>query len=495
MPAGLLRACLAAAVASIACASVARAADVAATEDVAAAPLTFNSQDGNSPNGVSGPRSNFFTYGADAGIGYSDNVTETSTDKRSDEMLVEGVQLAGIEQSARFQGAVLGDLEHLNYLQGTYSPEVIGNFGGYASYALVPDFVRWMAQDSFGQGLVDPFASQAPGNLENINTITTGPTFTIPLGTLTLLNVSARYSRVSYQVSPLDSNDYGGALSLTRLLSARSRISFNVQSERYDYTDPINPSYDQREAFARYDIQGARTHITVDAGYDQIRGPQQLDSGGALARLGVSRTIAEGSVVSLSAGREPSNSATFLAQNQAVSGISLQATSGQQTATPFTNEYETLAWSFNRRRTELSLNLSHYRQVYDGQSNLDETVTSAGARLNRVVSPGWTAGLFLDYSKQSFAQQVSAQQSGNFTEEHAGANVRWQLARKLGLTLEYDHYHRDSDLALYSFSENRVWVRVHYGSATQNGPLGSGDQSAAMSVINTERFNIPAPVH
>jgi hypothetical protein len=512
MSADLLRACVA--LASIACASVASAADVtqaatgatgtpgansAATGDVPAAPTTFGpggvSPAGASPGDVGVARTNFFTYGADAGIGYSDNITETSTDKRSDEILAEGIQLAGLEQGARFQGAVLADLEHLNYLQGTYSPEVIGNFGGYAAYALVPDFVRWMAQDSFGQGLVDPFASQSPGNLENINTITTGPTFTIPLGNLTLLNVSARYSRVSYQVSPLDNNDYGGAVTLTRLLSARSSISFNVQSERYDYTDPINPSYDQREAFARYDIQGARTRITVDAGYDQIRGPQQLDSSGVLGRLRVSRTLAEGSVLSISAGREPSNSSSFLAQNQAVSGIGLQATSGQQTATPFSNEYETLGWSFSRRRTTLSLILSHYEQIYDGQSILDQSYTSGGVHLSRLMYPGWTVGLFADYSKESFAQQLAAQQSGNYTEEHGGANVRWQLARKLALTFEYDHYHRNSDLVLYSFSENRVWMRVQYGTGAPNGSLGTGSESAALGVINTDRFNIPAPTH
>jgi len=476
------------------CASVANGAEVTTGNtggDVPASPATISQYGANGP---AAPR-NFFTYGADAGVGYSDNITETATNQHSDEMLSLGVQLAGLEQGARLQGAVLGELEHLNYLQGTYRPEVIGNLGGYASYAVVPDFVHWVAQDSFGQGLIDPFVSQSPGNLENINTFTTGPTFTIPIGYLTLLNVSARYTRVNYQVSPLDSNDYGGAVSLTRLLSAHSRISVNVQDERYDYTNAINPSYSQREAFVRYDIQGARTHIAADLGYEQIRGPQVLDSSGLLGRLAITRTLAEGSVASLSAGREPSSSSNFLTQYQAVSGVGLQVTPGQQTAIPFTNEYESLGWSFTRRRTTLTLGLSHYLEVYDGHSELDQTVTSAGARLNRMVYPGWTAGVFFDYSRESFAQRVAAQQAGNYSQDHAGASLRWQLDRKLGLTFEYDHYKRNSDLALYNFSENRVWVRLHYGSVNLNGPLGSGNESAAMDLINTGRFDIPTPAH
>ena len=504
VPAGIVRACVA--VTAIACASVASAADVttgtggtapaASTNTTATTGNDTATSDSTAPAagiipyGVSTRPNNFFTYGADAGIGYSDNITETSTDKKSDEILGIGVQLAGLEQSARFQGSVLADLEHVNYLQGTFSPQVIGNFAGYGSYALVPDFLHWMAQDSYGQGLIDPFASQSPGNLEYINSITTGPTFTIPLSTLTMLNVSARYTRVTYQVSPLDNNDYGGSLSLTQLLSARSRISVNVQTQRFDYTDPINPSYDQREAFVRYDVEGARTRIDVDAGYDQIRG-DQLNSNGSEVRLNISRTLAEGSVLSLSAGRDPSNSSSFLAQAQGVNGIGLQATSGRQAATPFTNDYQSLAWSFIRRRTTLSFALSHYQEVYDGQSVLDETSSSASVRVSRIVYPGWTVGLIGEYTKQEFSPQLG----GNYNQEHGGLNLKWQMARKLALLFEYDHYNRDSDIALFTYSENRIWVKLLYGSEAQNGAVGAGDQAAALSLINTDPFNIPAPAH
>jgi hypothetical protein len=495
--AGLVRACVvlaSVASASLAYADVPTAAAASTntpgsnpvTTDATGAPTTF----GGTNDTVAGTRSNFFTYGADVGVGYSDNITETATDKRSDEMLGVGVQVSGLDQNARFQGAVLGDLEHVNYLQGTFSPQIIGNFAGYASYALVPDFLHWMAQESLGEGLVDPFASESPGNLENINTITTGPSLTLPLDALTLLTVSARYSRVSYQVSPLDNNDYGGSLALTRLLSARSRISFNVQSERYEYTDPINPSYDQREAFLRYDIQGARTHIAFDAGYDQIRG-HQLDSSGLLARISASRTIAPGSVLSISAGREPSNSAAFVGQSQSVSGIGLQTTPGLQTAIPFTNEYETLGWSFNRRRTTLNITLTHYQQIFQGQSVLDQAITSADVRVSRILYPGWIASLYVDYSKQSFAQQT-----GGYHQEHGGMNLKWQMARKLALTFEYDRYDRNSSLALYSFAENRVWVRLQYGTGMPNSSLGgSSSDSSVMSVAKPDPFTIPMPSH
>lgn len=499
---GLQFACVAAA--SFVCASVASAADVESANVGSATADTTQAQPsaGATPNppatapqgyaaiGLSTPPKNFFTYGADTGIGYSDNITESSNDKRGDEMLGIGVQLAGLEQSARFQGGVLADLEHVNYLQGTFSPQLIGNFAGYGSYALIPDYIHWMAQDSFGQGLIDPFASQSPGNLENINTLTTGPTFSIPLSALTMLNVSARYSRVSYQVSPLDSNDYGGSVSLAHLLSARSRISVNIQDERYEYTDPINPSYQDREVYVRYDIQGARTHIDADVGYDQVRG-SDLSSNGVLARLSISRTIAEGSVVSLSAGRDTSNSSSFLTQSQSVTGIGLQTTSGRQTATPFTNQYESLSWGLVRRRTTFSFGVAHYLQLYDGQSSLDNTITSGSARVSRVVYPGWSVGLAGEYSKNIF----SPLSGGNYTQKQGGLNVKWQMARKLALSFEYDHFIRNSE-AQFNYTENRVWVRIQYGSSTPGGPMGgSSSDAAALGVARPDPFNIPSPTH
>jgi hypothetical protein len=136
--------------------------------------------------------------------------------------------------------------------------------------------------------------------------------------------------------------------------------------------------------------------------------------------------------------------------------------------------------------------VSHYQQVYDGQSILNETMSSAAVRVSRVVYPGWTVGLIGEYSKQSFSPLLG----GNYNQEHGGLNLKWQMARKLALLFEYDHYNRDSDEAIFTYSENRLWVKLLYGSSAQNGAMGGGsDQAAALSLINTDPFNIPAPAH
>jgi hypothetical protein len=406
-------------------------------------------------------RTGVFAYNADAGIGATDNITQTATPKITDEMAELGLQFTGLKLGSRLQAAAAGDLQYLDFVHNTYSREVIGNFSGMASFAVIPEYFRWTLTDSFGQGLVDPFVSATPGNRENINSIATGPAVTVPLGGHTFLSVTAGYDHMSYEVSPLDNNQYSGSISLARLLSQLSRISIVAQSTRFDFRDPINPNYDQREAYVRYDVAGARTKLWAEAGYVQSKGTQ-LDTRGFLGRLSLTRTLAADSILNLTAGREESNSGAFLTQLQNVNGIGLEVTPGQQTSAPFTNNYVTGSWQFIRRRTTMTLSVSRFKQAYANQSALDQTLNGADARLSRILSPTWSAGVYVAYSKQTYQLP-----SENATEWRGGAEVNWQLGRLLALRLQYQHDKRDSGQALYTYSANTVFLRLQFGDARQ----------------------------
>jgi hypothetical protein len=423
-------------------------------------------------------RANEFNYGADAGIGYTDNIAQT-TNKISEEIAEVGVQFSGIEQTSRLQADVVGDLEHLDFLRDTYSPEVIGNLNGFASFALIPEYLKWSLQDYFGQGVTDPLAPATPENREAINTATTGPTVTLPLSSHELLSLTGGYSLVTYQTSPLNSNQFSGGVTFTELLSQLSRVSFSVDDKRIDFQDAINPDYDQRDAYIRYQATGARTRLIVDAGYDQLRGAQSLNAGGFLGRVTVVRTLAAQSLLTITAGREFSNSSSFIGQSQNVNGIGLQATTGLQTSTPFSNNYVTGAWTFTRPRTSFSVLASHFQQTYQGDSALDQTLTTGGVHVTRVLFPTWSAGLYGQYSKQTF----SVQTGGDYRQVDGGVDVKWQLGRLFSLALQYQYYKRDGDLAVYNVSESRVFLRFQYGSGALRGSLTQGGLTPADSSL------------
>jgi hypothetical protein len=435
-----------------------------------------------------------FNYGADLGIGYTDNINQ-SANKVSEEIAEEGVQFSGLEQSSRLQAEVVGDLEHLNFLQGTNSPEVIGNLNGFASFALIPEYLKWSLQDYFGQGQTDPFAPPSPSNREDINSVSTGPTLTLPLNTHELVSLSGGYTLVTYQTSPLSSNQFNGGFSFTELLSQLSRVSFNVDDRRYDFqNDTLNPDYDQRDVYVRYQATGARTRLIADLGYDQIRGDEELNAGGFLGRLTVIRTLAAQSTLTVTAGREFSSSSSFVSQSQSVSGVGLGTTPGQQVSAPFTNQYVTGTWTFNRPRTTFSVLVSRYQQIYQGDDGIDQTLTSAGAHVTRILFPAWSAGLSADYLKDTYA----AQAGGSYRQVDGGVDVKWQLGRKFSLALTYQYYKRNGEMALYNVSENRAFLRLQYGSAALRGSLiqgglTPGDSSLAVPFDPTQ-MRVPTPL-
>src|ERR1700677_2328168 len=212
-----------------------------------------------------------FTYGADVGIGETDNVTLSSTDKISQTIAITDLDFSVNEQSRLLAAQAKGDFSFLDYLQGAYGTQLIGRFDGSGSFAVVPEHVLWILQDDYGQAAVDPYTAVTPNNLENVNYFTTGPKFMTRFGALNFATLDLRYSRATYSGSPFDSNRASAGLAFGRQISAGGSVSLNVASERVMFQDTsANTDFLRSSAFVRYQLNGARTDIEVDLGATKI---------------------------------------------------------------------------------------------------------------------------------------------------------------------------------------------------------------------------------
>ncbi len=146
------------------------------------------------------------TYGVDAGVGETDNVTMVHGGKVSQTMAVADADFDYHEQSSRLNVDAKGNFTFLDYLQNAYHDELLGRFDGNANLALIPEKLTWMLQDNFGKMAIDPFTPVTPTNIENVNYVSTGPDLALRFGGLSFLNISARVSRVQYQTSPFSSD-------------------------------------------------------------------------------------------------------------------------------------------------------------------------------------------------------------------------------------------------------------------------------------------------
>jgi hypothetical protein len=359
------------------------------------------------------------------------------------------------------QARSVADLAYFHYLDDTYDSEVIGNLAADARFTLVPERIEWVVADNFGQVLMDPFAPTTPDNRENINVFSTGPGFTLPMGRQNFLRLDGRYSLVSYEESPFDSDSVSAQVAVGHAFSAASRVSLNGRREEISFReDDLDADYDQTEAFIRFAADGARTHLTVDAGYSEVEPEGEDSQDGMLLRLDASRRLSGASTAVLRAGREFVNSGSAFAAAQTSSSVSLNAVPGRQSEEPFTRDYASLGWSFARNRTSLSLALAWSEDSYEdvADPSLDQNLLSLGAQFSRQISSRTSVNLQARYGEGEF-------EAGPDYEEVAGSvGVSFQVSRRIVLGLMYDYYQRDSDDPINEGTENRIWLSIGYGN-------------------------------
>jgi hypothetical protein len=405
-------------------------------------------------------------YEVTVGIGESDNIALQPHGGPSETIGMQGVDFTWHDRRPRLDADIDGAVSYLEYLHHTFGNQVIGNVIGDVRATLVPELLFWDVADNFGQGRVNSLSALTPENRENINYFSTGPELALPLGSTTLLDISAHYAKVNYQVSPLSGNRESGAIALLHKLSSRASISLNVRDERVNYaSDATYPDYDHQEAFVRFDAQGQRTTLGVDLGFSKIRDPA-FPASGVLARMQLSRKVSPFSTVALSFAHQFSDATDVFRIGQTFGGATLSNTqSVQPTGTPFKSDIATLAWNFQRSRTGFGLSLEHYKDAYQQPSTLDDNRTQAEASMSRALTPTLQVVL----SEQYYYQQLK-DIDGSTTELTTDIHLTWRAGRRLSVTLDFIHSSRHSDIATSAYKENRAWLMLGYGRPAQVPP-------------------------
>lgn len=390
-----------------------------------------------------------------AGVIESDNIQRTATDRMSDTIEEVSADIAFHEQTRRLDANVLSNLQYLNYSRNVYSSEVVGNLIGNGTFAILPKELEWVVQDNFGQQQLDPTTAVTPQNLENINYFSTGPNVFIALGPMMHAQVSVRYSNVYYQTSDLNNKRGDASVALVHALSASSNVSLDVSAERVLYDDSaVNPDYTTREAYLRYETQGARSKLTADLGYDDVVG---LDSksGGALVHLEASRVLSASSHLDLSVGQEISDTSNLLRQMQGLNGLAVNAAYLQRANDPFTNRYARAAWEFNRNRTFFSFDIARYQERHVNNMNLNQVRTQADVSLRRNLAPAVTAAVGASYARATYTESAAS-----YHDLIASAAVDWKVGRRLNLRAEYDRFVQRGDVSTNEYTENRFALTV-----------------------------------
>jgi len=396
---------------------------------------------------------------AEVGLGSTNNI-DRAPSGRDETIASVGLRFSMVEQRRLLDLDVVGDFSWLDYLDDTFDSELVGAATGRARMQLLEDRIHWSIEDSFGQTRRDLFTPPSTNNRENINYFATGPDLRFPLGRATDILLWGRYGRVDYEFTPADTTRFSAGTSLERRVANAARVSIDVGTEQIEPdSSTTQSSYERNAAFLRYAVEGSRTTIVLDAGFNEIRGGG-FDDSGAMLHLQFIRSIGSRSRWTLGLGRELTDAGSTL---RPVAGQipSLVVATGSlsQNVLPFERHYVETDWTISGRVTSLSIRGTWGDENYEQGGTLDRQRVSLGLSLTRQLSARLSGNVGATYERNEFEDPFGENNALN-----AEAGLTWTLGRRLRAVLSTQYYTYSSDVVPGDVHETRYWLQFRYGA-------------------------------
>lgn len=391
-----------------------------------------------------------FEYEIRLGAQHTDNVSRSDANEIDETILTPGAKLSGSKETRRFRGTLDSDFEYQHYLDGTFGDENTSSVNAEAEFDLVEDVLSWVATDSFGVLLSDPFTPEAPDNRENINVFTTGPNLDLNLGARTVLRIGGRFRNAWFEESESDYDELAGSLALIRTLSRNRSLSLNFDAGRTEFDNTeLNSNFDRNSVYLDFSSRMSRGAFNLEVGYNALHDFGEVSSG-LLAGLSISRNVSASSSFTLSYSRRFSDAGDFFDRFNLAGAGGRETIETGATGDPFEAESIEIGYDFSRRQTNAYVALSWNGDTFEQESFRDNNRYGGVIGVSRKLAKGWQVDLDARYDEAEFDVE-----DNDYDEYTIEVNLQKRVSRLVIIRGGYTRIRRDSETANQSFNENR----------------------------------------
>jgi hypothetical protein len=336
-------------------------------------------------------------YSLAAAAGYSDNVNQSANDPVGQAMLIPRVTFDAREEGEALRVQAAGQVEYRDYLQGDFDGEVRGRVSGIATWIISPQRFAFDFEEYAAVEPVNILATNAPGNTQQTNVFSLGPTFNFRLQPTLNGQAELRLSNsTASRAKDFNSNRAMGAVRLLKNLDPTDVLSANVEYRDVHFTDRSGgPDYRRADAFARYQSKLADIDIDVALGGTRLAFDQAGTHSGALARGALAWRATPSQTLTLGALCQFSDSSADLVVDPLALAATITSTGVLVGTSPITSQVYvekrvSLAWAWQGER--LQLRAEPYKRKFDYvlDPTLDEDATGATAGFSYRIHPTWT---------------------------------------------------------------------------------------------------------
>lgn len=222
---------------------------------------------------ASGPASAVrFDYTLDFTVERNDNLLATPTDPVALTILRPGLGFDVSHDSSRLRLGMTGRAEYRDYRDDRFDDSVDATLDARLGWSIVPERLDIVAEDRLTLQPVDTLAADSPGNRQQVNVLSAGPSLRFRWAEHWDGVVDLRWVRSTAEVTDeFNSKRVDLGLRATRALSSTTDLSLHVQGQRVDFDDDlIARDYDRYDVFARLSRRLARVDTALDLGWSRL---------------------------------------------------------------------------------------------------------------------------------------------------------------------------------------------------------------------------------
>ncbi len=401
-------------------------------------------------------------YSVELGFLHSDNVNLSATNPVSENLLIPRLDFHVSEAGASVRADAVGSLEYRDYLGGEFGNEFRGTLNGMVDWSLIPQRLNWVFADNLGLYPISLLDQDVPGNLQQTNVFTTGPTYRFRFTPTLQGQAELRYidSRAE-ESDAFDSQRFSGAFRLLHELGATRQLSANLEAQTIDFSDDLLANdYKRYSVYAGY-TQALRTlDLEFAGGYSHLDFDRGGSASGPLVRASADWRASERSTLGLDLAWQYSDAALDMLTPITAGAGGIGNIGGALISPDVYRERRVSvnhAFQSTRLRIGTVVGAARFRYESDAVIAADRNEYTAALDVGYLLRPRTTLGVIADTVRRRYSALDAADRDYRYA-----LYLSQQMTRHWRWRADAMHYERNADAGADSFDENSIYLRLVY---------------------------------
>ncbi|HEY1034396.1 MAG TPA: outer membrane beta-barrel protein [Pseudoxanthomonas sp.] len=403
-------------------------------------------------------------YTVDLGMERNSNVTMAPSDPIEQRYLRAGLGFSITENVSALQLNLDGRAEYRDYEDDIFADTVDGTLSGRMNWVAIPDRLFVVVEDNLTVQPVNSLVPDGPGNRQQVNVFSAGPTMLFNWSPQLHGQAELRYVNSDAEVTDeFNSQRLAAAVRTIRELTPTSRVSLNLQAQRVDFDDDIVArDYNRYDLYGRYVRELANFQLGADLGYSRIDYRQGESRSEPLLRADVEWTLSPHSQMTAVVSSQFSDTATdALAGIQSESTVPVNVLTGDAVVNASPYEVRSLDLGYSYTGTRLNLSLTPYVQKRDyvDSDTFDQKTRGTRFDLHWLMRRGLSLGSYATWERLDYTQLGREDETTRI-----GASLEYQWVRRWSVRLHAERYKRESTDINQDVAQNIVYLSVAYSN-------------------------------